>query len=156
VDLSWERSVSDKAAGAENRQLEGEQGMGASAHDIASQTNEARDRIDENLGALEQRATSNAVRFGKIAAIASAAALVAGGFVLYRHLTRLSLKDRLQGTSLESLRDLADEMSAHLKERVPSVKLTVNGIIRRVTPAIRRDGIRRPYRQAGSSVEPTR
>jgi len=122
--------------------------MGASAHEIDGQIKETRDRLDENLGALEQRATSNAVRFGKIAAvIAGAAALGAGGFLLYRRFRRPSLKDRLQGMSLESLKDMADETAAYLKERVPSVTLTINdrseaqpgtleSIIRKVAPAI--------------------
>lgn len=122
--------------------------MGASANEIDRQIRETRDRMDENLGELEERATSNAVRYGKIAAVALGV-VVAGGiaFVLYRRFRRPSLKDRLQGVSVASLRDLAGEMADRLKKPLPSLTLTVNdrrsqepgmleSIARKVTPAI--------------------
>lgn len=121
--------------------------MGASANEIDRQIKETRDRIDENLGELEERATSNVVRYGRVAAVALGV-VVAGGvaFVLYRRFRKPTLKDRLQGMSVESLRDLADEMAARLKKPLPSVTLTVNdrnlepgmlqSIVRKVAPAI--------------------
>ena len=122
--------------------------MGASANEIDRQLKETRDRMDENLGELEERATSNAVRYGKIAAVVLGV-VVAGGvaFVLYRRLRRPTLKDRIQGVSMESLRDLAGEMAGRLKKPLPSVTLTIDdrrahepgmlqSIARKVTPAI--------------------
>jgi len=122
--------------------------MGASANEIDRQIKETRDRMDENLGELEDRATSNAMRYGKVAAVAIGV-VVAGGiaFLLYRRFRKPTLKDRLQGMSMESLRDLADEMAARLKKPLPSVTLTVNdrgagdpgmlqSIVRKMAPAI--------------------
>lgn len=122
--------------------------MGASTNEIDRQIRETRDRMDENLGELEERATSNAVRYGKIAAVA-VGVVVAGGiaFVLYRRFRKPTLKDRLQGVSVESLRDLAGDMADRLKKPLPSLTLTVNdrraqepgmleSMARKVTPAI--------------------
>jgi uncharacterized membrane protein YccC len=121
--------------------------MGASANEIDRQIKETRDRMDENLGELEERATSNVVRYGRVAAVALGV-VVAGSvaFVLYRRFRKLTLKDRLQGMSVESLRDLADEMAARLKKPLPSVTFTVNdrnlepgilqSIVRKAAPAI--------------------
>ena len=52
--------------------------MGDSEDEIDRQIKEAREQIDENLGVLEQRATSNAVRYGKIAAVVVGVAVIAG------------------------------------------------------------------------------
>jgi len=41
--------------------------MGASTDEIDRQINETRDHIDRNLGMLERRAASNAIRFGRVA-----------------------------------------------------------------------------------------
>lgn len=120
--------------------------MGASADEIDRQIKDTRDRMDENLEVLEKRATSKAVRYGKLAALVIGAAAVGGaGFLLYRRLRKPTLKDRLQGMSIGSLRGWADELTARLK-RLPSVTLTVNergdeepgvfeNIVRRVAPA---------------------
>ncbi|HSP10305.1 MAG TPA: hypothetical protein VLU92_12005 [Candidatus Dormibacteraeota bacterium] len=104
--------------------------------------------MDENLGELEDRATSNAVRYGKVAAVALGV-VVAGGivFVLYRRFRKPTLKDRLRGMSVDSLRDFADELADRLKKPLPSLTLTVDhggadkprmlqSIARKVVPAI--------------------
>src|SRR5437879_12025384 len=57
-----------------SRHLEGEQGMGASAREIERQIKETRERMDENLTVLAQRAASNAKRLSKIVAIEADAA----------------------------------------------------------------------------------
>lgn len=122
--------------------------MGAPANEIERQIKETRDRIDENLGALERRAASNAMRYGRIAAVVIGLALAGGaGLVLYRRLRRPTLKDRLENMSVQSLRELADQVTARIKKPLPSVKLTVNeksetepgvveSIVRKVGPAI--------------------
>src|SRR5207237_8316 len=80
-DRSWPdpaRQVSPAGAPSEAdaRKLEGEQGMGASAREIERQIMETRERMDDNLNELEGRAASNAVRYGRIAAIVVAAVAV--------------------------------------------------------------------------------
>ena len=124
--------------------------MGASAHEIEQQIKETRERMDENLGTLEDRATSGARRYGKIAAVVVVAAAVAGaGFLIWRRTRRpTTLRDRLDRLSLRSLRDLSDEVTARLKKPLPSVKVTVTpaneaaepgmvkSIVRRVAPAV--------------------
>jgi hypothetical protein len=101
--------------------------MGASADQIEREIRETRERMDENLGVLEDRAVSNAVRLGRIAAVAL---VVAGaglaGFLIYRRVRRPALKERLEGVSPESLRDLAVEIGTRMKEKFPSVTVTVN------------------------------
>ena len=129
--------------------------MGASADEIDRQIKETREHIDENLGVLEQRAASNAVRYGKIAALIVGVAAVAGaGVLIYRRISRPTRTERLRSMVIEalkdlpdSLRDLPDEVSARLKRPLPSIKVVVNGdgseepgtferVVRRVAPAV--------------------
>ena len=120
--------------------------MGASADQIEREIRETRDRMDENLGVLEDRAASNAVRYGRFGLIAL---VVAGGglagFLLFRRMRRPSIKDRLEGLSPEALRDLAAELGGRVKKQMPSVTVTVNkeaepgpvqSILRRVAPSL--------------------
>lgn len=78
--------------------------MGASADQIEREIRETRERIDENLDVLQERAASNAVRYGRIAAIAL---VVTGagvaGFVIYRRFRRPALKERVEGVSPQSI-----------------------------------------------------
>ena len=101
--------------------------MGASADQIEREIRETRDRMDENLGVLEDRAASNAVRYGRFGLIAL---VVAGGglagFLLFRRMRRPSIKDRLEGLSPETLRDLAVELGGRVKKQMPSVTVSVN------------------------------
>jgi len=117
--------------------------MGASAREIERQIKETRERMDENLTVLEQRAASNAVRVGKIVAVAAGvAAAVVGGIFIYRRVRRPTLKDRFKGMSLGSL----SEVASRAKKPLPTVKVTVNEkseepgtvetILRKVAPAI--------------------
>lgn len=125
--------------------------MGASASEIERQIEETRKRMDENLGALEDRATSKAVKYGRMAAVTvGALALVGAGYLVYRRMRKPSLRrrfmDGLDRVSVESLRDFAGDMRSRLKESLPSVTLTVNhrseepgtgeSIVRKVAPAI--------------------
>lgn len=59
--------------------------MGASAREIEQEIKETRERMEQNLSVLENRAASGAVRYAKIAAVgigATAAAVAA--FLIYR------------------------------------------------------------------------
>ena len=122
--------------------------MGASAREIERQIKETRERMDENLTRLEGQATTSAARYGRIAA-AGLAILVIGGvaWFVYRRTHRPTLRDRLDDLSLDSLRTLAIEATDRLKERLPSVTVrfnekvekepgTIEGIIRKVAPAL--------------------
>jgi len=130
--------------------------MGASADEIDRQISETRDQIDQNLGVLEKRAASNAMRYGRIAAVVLGVVTVAGvGVLVYRRMNRPSRREQLQGMLLEvlkdlpdSLRDLPDEVTSRLKKPLPSVKVVVNGeeagqepgmlesVVRKVAPAV--------------------
>jgi hypothetical protein len=137
--------------------------MGASADEIDRQIKETRDHMDENLGALEQRTATNAIYYGRIAAVVLGAAAVAGaGFLIYRRMRRPSRREQMQSMLIQALKDLpaslhdgvdslrggAGEVSAKLKKPLPSVKIVVNGdevaqepgtvesIVRRVAPAM--------------------
>jgi len=130
--------------------------MGASADEIDRQISETRDHIDQNLGVLEKRAASNAMRYGRIAAVVLGVVTVAGvGVLVYRRMNRPSRREQLQGMVLEvlkdlldSLRDLPDEVTSRLKKPLPSVKVVVNGeeagqepgmlesVVRKVAPAV--------------------
>lgn len=98
--------------------------MGASADEIDRQIKETRDHIDENLGVLEQRAASNAVRFGKIAAVVVGVIAVAGaGVLIYRRMNRPTRTEQLRSMVVEALKDLPDslrdlpgEITARLKK----------------------------------------
>jgi len=122
--------------------------MGASTREIERQIKETRERMNDNLNDLEGRAASSAVRYGRVAAIVVAAIAIGGaGFLIYGRMHRPTLKDRLDGLSIESLRELAEELSGRLKERLPSVTVTVNdksprepgtveSIVRKIAPAL--------------------
>jgi hypothetical protein len=122
--------------------------MGASAREIEREIRETRDRMDDNLTQLEGKAASSAVRFGRIAAI-GLGVLAAGGaaYLLYRRMRKPTLKDRLDGLSIDKLRALAEELSGRLRDELPSVTVTVNekterepgtleSIVRKVAPAL--------------------
>jgi hypothetical protein len=129
--------------------------MGAAADEIDRQIDETRDHIDANLGVLEQRAASNAKRYGRVAAVVLGVVAVAGaGVLIYRRINRPSRRDRLQGMLIaalkdlpDSLRDLPDEVKSRLKKPLPSIQVVINGkedskepgavesIVRKVAPA---------------------
>ena len=130
--------------------------MGDSADEIDRQIKEMREHIDENLGVLEQRATSNAVRYGKIAAVIVGVAVMAGaGVLIYRRINRPTRREQLRSMLMEALKDLPDtlrdlpeDVANKVKKPLPSIKIVVNGedearepgtlesIVRRVAPAL--------------------
>lgn len=130
--------------------------MGAAADEIDRQIKETREHLDENLDVLEQRAASDAMRYGRIAALVLGVVAVAGtGVLIYRRMHRTSRREQLQRMVLEVLRDLPDslrdlpgEVTTRFKKPLPSIKVVVNGegearepgtfegIVRKVTPAV--------------------
>ena len=122
--------------------------MGASAREIEREIKATRERMDDNLTRLEGRAASNAVRFGRIAAVVLGVVAVGGAaFLVYRRTRRPTLRDRLDQLSLDNLRALAAAATGRLKDRLPSVTVKVNekteeepgtveGILRKVAPAL--------------------
>ena len=139
--------------------------MGSAADEIDRKIRRTRDHMDENLGVLEDRTTSNAMRYGRMVAIAVGVAAAAGaGFLVYRRLRRRSRREQLQRTLVDLLKNLPDslrdaphevasrfkphELASRLKNSMPSVRVVVNGtdegrepgtlesIVRRVAPAV--------------------
>jgi hypothetical protein len=121
--------------------------MGASAREIERQIKETRERMDQNLEVLENRAASGAVRVGKIAAIVAGTASIAGVcLVVWRRTRRPTLRGRLERMSPASLRAAADEVATRLTKPLPSVRITVNdrsreagivqSILRQTAPAV--------------------
>jgi hypothetical protein len=101
--------------------------MGASAREIEQQIKETRERMDQNLNTLENRAASGAVRYGKIAAAAVGVAVVAGvGFLILRRMRRPTLKARVARISPDSLRELGGALGSRLSKPLPTVRLTVS------------------------------
>ena len=84
------------------------------------------------------------MRFGRYAAVGLGALLLAGAaFFIYRRTRKPTLKDRLNGLSLDHLRALAEQM----REKLPSVTVRVNektakepgtfeSIVREVAPVL--------------------
>ena len=122
--------------------------MGASAREIEREIKATRERMDDNLTRLEGKATSTASRYGRIAAVVLGVVAVGGAaFLIYRRTHRPTLRDRLDELSLDNLRTLAAEATGRLKDRLPSVTVTVNdktdpepgtfeSILRKVAPAL--------------------
>jgi hypothetical protein len=121
--------------------------MGASAREIEQQIRQTRERMDENIGALEDRAATGAQRYGKIGvAVVAAVGIAAAGYVIWRRTRRPALKDRLEQLSPGSLHEVVEEVIARLKKAVPSVRITVNEqaerpgaverVLRKVGPAV--------------------
>ena len=128
--------------------------MGPSADEIDRQIRK-REQIDENFDVLEHRAASNAVRYGKIAAVVVGVVAVAGvGVLIYRRMNRPTRSEKLRSMVIEALKDLPDtfrdlpeEVSSRLRRPLPSIKVVVNAeepeepgtlerIVRRVAPAV--------------------
>ena len=119
--------------------------MGASAREIEREIKDTRDRMDENLTRLEGSAATKAARYGRIVVVgAGVLAVAAVAFIVYRRRSRKpTLRDRLEGVSLERVRELVER----LRDELPTVTVTVNDksesepsmfeeIARKVAPAL--------------------
>src|SRR5438094_9590864 len=101
--------------------------MGTSRREMERQITETRERMGDSRTGIEGQAASNAVRYGRIAAIVVGVVAIGGaGFLLYRRMHRPTLKDRLDDLSIENLRELAEAVSGRLKGQLPSVTVKVN------------------------------
>ena len=122
--------------------------MGASAREIEREIKQTRERMDDNLTRLEGQAASSAKRYGRIAAIVLGVVAVGGvALLIYRRTRRPTLRDRLDRLSIDQLRSLAVEATDRLKDRLPSVTVSVNekkvgepgtveSILRKVAPGL--------------------
>lgn len=84
--------------------------MGASAREIEDEIKSTRERMEQNLSMLENRAKSRAARYAKVAAIGLSAATVAvAGFFIYRRMRRPRLNEPKQepGTLANIMRSVA-------------------------------------------------
>ncbi|HET9781055.1 MAG TPA: hypothetical protein VFR33_04680 [Candidatus Dormibacteraeota bacterium] len=100
--------------------------------------------MDANLARLEGSASTTAARYGRMAAAGAGVLVVAAvAFIVYRRTRKPTLRDRLNGVSVERVRDLVEK----LREELPSVTVTVNdgknsepgmfeSIVRKVAPAM--------------------
>jgi hypothetical protein len=121
--------------------------MRLSADEIDRQINDTRENEIQDFGTLEQRAASDALRFGRIVVISLAVLALAGaGYVVYRRVRRPTMAKRLRAKVL-AIRDLRPELQSRLKEQIPRVKVvvankadegigTLETMARRVTPAV--------------------
>jgi hypothetical protein len=108
--------------------------MGPSKDEIDGRIRETREHADENLGAAEQEAESDAVRYGKIAAVVVGAAAVAvAGVLIYRRMKRPERREQLRRMVVEALedlpdtlRELPDELVRKIKQPLPSMNDVVN------------------------------
>lgn len=122
--------------------------MGASSVEIEREIRETRDRLDEELNVLEQRAASNARRFARVAVgVGVGVGAVIVGVMVYRRYRKRQTVNGLQDV-LSSVRGLPDELTSRLKRRLP-LKVVVTdgaqedsgshawaGVARKVAPAV--------------------
>lgn len=103
--------------------------MGASAREIERQIKETRERIDANLNRLERRATSNATRYGIVAAV-GLGLLAAGGVTLL--VLRRRNRPRTSTTAEPGM------TSRVLRQVVPAVAAAVStALVRRIATGSR-------------------
>ena len=99
--------------------------MGASSAEIDQEIREARGELEQKLGVLEKRAASGARFYGRVAAgVAVGVLLVAIGVIVYRRRQDRALVKQLQHRLLETMRDLPEEVTSKLKEKLP-IKVVV-------------------------------
>ena len=120
--------------------------MGAPTDEIGRQIAETRDHVDENLTILEKRAAANARRVAIIVAAGVAAGLVVGGgaFLIYRHMRKPGMSERLHDMIPDALTDLPETIRTRFKGRPVKVVISSGegresvweSIARRVAPAV--------------------
>jgi hypothetical protein len=108
--------------------------MGPSKDEIDRRIRATREDADENLGLPDEQEESNAVPYGKIAAVVVGAAAVAiGGVLVYRRVNRPARREQLRRMLVEALedlpdtlRELPDEVARRIKKPLPSIHDVVN------------------------------
>ncbi len=120
--------------------------MGAPTDEIGRQIAETRDHVDENLTILEKRAAANARRVAIIVAAGVAAGLVVGGgaFLIYRHMRKPGMSERLHDMIPDALTDLPETIRTRFKSRPVKVVISSGedresvweSIARKVAPAV--------------------
>ncbi len=120
--------------------------MGAPTDEIGRQIAETRDHVDENLTILEKRAAANARRVAIIVAAGVAAGLVVGGgaFLIYRHMRKPGMSERLHDMIPDALTDLPETIRTRFKGRPVKVVISSGedresvweSIARKVAPAV--------------------
>ena len=120
--------------------------MGAPTDEIGRQIAETREHVDENLTILEKRAAANARRVAIIVAAGVAAGLVVGGgaFLIYRHMRKPGMSERLHDMIPDALTDLPETIRTRFKGRPVKVVISSGegresvweSIARRVAPAV--------------------
>jgi hypothetical protein len=93
--------------------------MGASSAEIDQEIRDARGELEQNLKVLERRAARGARVYGRMAAgVAVGVAVVVVGVVVYRRRRQKRAVNQLQRV-LSNARDLPEELTSRLKERLP-------------------------------------
>jgi len=120
--------------------------MGAPTDEIGRQIAETRKHVDENLTILEKRAAANARRVAIIVAAGVAAGLVVGGgaFLIYRHMRKPGMSERLHDMIPDALTDLPETIRTRFKGRPVKVVISSGedresvweSIARKVAPAV--------------------
>ncbi|TMD78211.1 MAG: hypothetical protein E6I42_06045 [Chloroflexi bacterium] len=120
--------------------------MGAPTDEIGRQIAETREHVDENLTILEKRAAANARRVAIIVAAGVAAGLVVGGgaFLIYRHMRKPGMSERLHDMIPDALTDLPETIRTRFKGRPVKVVISSGedresvweSIARKVAPAV--------------------
>jgi hypothetical protein len=99
--------------------------MGASSAEIDQEIKDARGELDETLGVLERRAAQGARVYGRAAAgVVVGVAVVIVGVIVYRRRRQKNVAKRLHRVLFESLRDLPEEVTSKLKNKLP-VKVVI-------------------------------
>ena len=99
--------------------------MGASSAEIDQEIRQTRSELDHKLSVLERRAMSRARAYGQVAAgVAVGVVAVAIGAIIYSRSRERSLVKQLHTALFDTLRDLPEEVTSRLKQKLP-IKVVV-------------------------------
>ena len=122
--------------------------MGASSAEIDQEIKDTRRELDQKLGVLEQRAASGARKYGRYAAGVAAGIVVVGiGVVIYRWRRERALVRQLHQVVFETIRDLPEEVTSRLKEKLP-IKVVVSD-------RAHEEGTSNPWMDLAQKIAPT-
>jgi hypothetical protein len=122
--------------------------MGASSAEIDQEIRDIRSELDQKLDVLERRAASGARKYGRYVAGVAAGVLAVGiGVVIYRRRRDRALVKRLHEFVFETMRDLPEEVTTRLKEKLP-IKVVV-------TDKAHEEGSSNPWMGLAQAIAPT-